>query len=52
MQIAQFQIFYCKLEIEINIKIKIFLVYITLLKNRETLKNSRINTRNSIVAIY
>ncbi len=39
MRIAQSQISYCKLEIEINIKIKIFFVYITLLKNRETLKN-------------
>ncbi len=39
MRIAQFQIFYCKLKIEINIKIKIFFVYVTLLKDKETLKN-------------
>jgi len=39
MQIAQSQISYCKLEIKINTKIKMFFVYVTLLKNRETLKN-------------
>ncbi len=52
MRIAQFQIFYCKLEIEINTKIKMFFIYITLLKDKETLKNFRINTRNNIVTIY
>ncbi len=52
MRIAQSQISYCKLRIKINTKIKIFFVYIALLKDRETLKNSRINTRNNIVAIY
>jgi len=39
MRIAQFQISYCKLKIEINIKIKMFFIYITLLKDKETLKN-------------
>ncbi len=39
MRIAQFQIFYYKLEIEINTKIKIFFAYITLLKDKKTLKN-------------
>ncbi len=52
MRIAQSQIFYCKLEIEINTKIKIFSIYITLLKDRETLKNSRISTRNNIATTY
>ncbi len=52
MQIAQFQIFYCKLGIEINIKIKIFFIYITLLKDKETLKNFRINIRSNIATIY
>ncbi len=52
MQIAQFQIFYYKLKIEINTKIKIFFVYITLLKDKETLENLRINTRNNIATTY
>jgi len=52
IRIAQFQILYCKLEIEINTKIKMFFIYITLLKDKETLKNFRINTRNNIVTIY
>ncbi len=46
------QIFYCKLKIEINIKIQIFLAYVTLLKDKETLENSQINTRNNIATIY
>jgi len=52
MRIAQLQIFYCKLEIEINTKIEIFSIYVILLNNRENLENSRINTRSNIVAIY
>ncbi len=39
MQIAQFQISYYKLETKINTKIKIFFIYIALLKDKETLKN-------------
>ncbi len=39
MRIVRSQIFYCKLEIKINIKIKMFFVYIILLKDKETLKN-------------
>ncbi len=52
MQIAQFLIFYCKLRIEINAKTKVFSIYIALLNNRETLKNSCIDIRSNIVAIY
>jgi len=52
MRIAQFQIFYCKLEIEINTKIEIFSIYVILLNDKEILKNSRISTRSNIVAIY
>ncbi len=52
MRIVRSQIFYCKLEIEINTKIKMFFIYVTLLKDKETLKNFRISTRNNIVAIY
>jgi len=52
MQIVQSQIFYCKLEIKINAKIEVFLIYVTLLNNKEILKKFRINIRNNIVAIY
>ena len=52
MRIVRSQIFYFKLEIEINTKIKMFFIYVTLLKDKETLKNFRISTRNNIVAIY
>jgi len=52
MQIAQSQIFYCKLRIKINTKIKIIFVYITLLKDKEFLKNFWIDTRSNIVIAY
>jgi len=52
IRIAQFQILYCKLEIEINTKIKIFSIYIVLLYNKKTFENSRINIRINIIAIY
>jgi len=52
MRIAQFQISYCKLKIEINAKIEVFLVYVTLLDNKKTFKNSCISIRSNIVAIY
>lgn len=52
MQIAQSQILYCKLRIEINTKIEIFSIYVTLLNNKEILKNLRISTRSNIVATY
>jgi len=52
MRIARLQILYCKLEIEINAKIEMFLIYVTLLNDKEILENSRISIRNNIVAIY
>jgi len=52
MRIVQSQIFYCKLEIRINTKIEIFFIYVTLLKDKETLKNSRISIRSNIIATY
>jgi len=52
MRIVRSQISYCKLEIEINAKIEVFSIYITLLNNKEILENSRINTRSNIVATY
>jgi len=52
MRIVRFQISYCKLEIKINAKIEVFLVYVTLLNDEEILENSRISTRSSIVVIY
>jgi len=52
MRIAQSQILYCKLKIEINAKIEMLFVYVTLLNNKEILKNSRINIRSNIIAIY
>jgi len=52
MQIVQSQIFNCKLRNKINAKIEMFFVYVTLLNNRETFKNSCINIRSNIVAIY
>jgi len=52
MQIAQLQISYYKLRIEINAKIEVFFVYVILLNNKEILKNSRISIRSNIVATY